>query len=119
MTNDNTKVLRVSRGSLQKIAAQIGKTPDNVTGKDVDLLFEDNPTKESKPETPVQKPKCHKCGSEDCCRNGYMFQRAGKYQRYLCKRCGSQWKGEILERFYPQSPEQIGALTNPAFKDED
>lgn len=37
------------------------------------------------------------CGSYDFQRNGYFYSATGKYQRYSCKKCGSELRSKINE----------------------
>jgi len=43
-----------------------------------------------------EKHKC-KCGSLNTVRNGFMTQRTGKYQAYICNECGRRFKGEKVK----------------------
>ena len=32
--------------------------------------------------------KCNECGKDDSVKNGFVINKKGKIQRYLCKSCG-------------------------------
>jgi hypothetical protein len=39
---------------------------------------------------------CKNCGSLDVMKYGYRYTNTGKYQRYICRECGFNMRGEAL-----------------------
>jgi hypothetical protein len=45
------------------------------------------------------KPEaCRNCGNKELSPNGSQINAANKYKKYLCRKCGTHHRGEVLVR---------------------